>query len=127
MIAKGCIYNLVRVRDMNSETVIFESVPVINEFVEVFPDDLPGFPPKREIVFGKGIEVDLNEIDMVKYWPRRLSPSNIRSFLGVVDYCIRCENQAKSLPDLVELKEVVLKNSFETFSQGGDGVLWYQG
>ncbi|WMV13676.1 hypothetical protein MTR67_007061 [Solanum verrucosum] len=30
-------------------------------------------------------------------------------------------------PILVELKEAVLKKSVEAFSQGGDGVLRYQG
>ncbi|WMV32886.1 hypothetical protein MTR67_026271 [Solanum verrucosum] len=30
-------------------------------------------------------------------------------------------------PIFLELKEVVLKNSVEPFSQGGDGVLRYQG
>ena len=28
-----------------------EEVPVVNEFLEVFPEDLPGLPPDREIEF----------------------------------------------------------------------------
>ena len=50
MISKGCIYHIVRVRDVESEVPSLESVPVVNEFPDVFPDDLPGIPPEREIV-----------------------------------------------------------------------------
>ncbi|KAH0736064.1 hypothetical protein KY285_011771 [Solanum tuberosum] len=52
MISKGCIYHLVRVRDIDSKTPTLESVPVVNEFSKVFPDDLPSIPPEREIDFG---------------------------------------------------------------------------
>src|SRR5688572_32412005 len=44
MIARGCIYHLVRVRDENSEALPIESVSVVNEFVDVFPEELPGIP-----------------------------------------------------------------------------------
>ncbi|KAH0652607.1 hypothetical protein KY289_030285 [Solanum tuberosum] len=47
-----------------------ESVPVVKEFPEVFPDDLP----------------DTIKTDGVKSWPRPLTPSDIRSFLGLVGY-----------------------------------------
>ncbi|WMV32942.1 hypothetical protein MTR67_026327 [Solanum verrucosum] len=39
-------------RDTNSETSTLESVPVVNEFLELFPDILLGIPPEREIGFG---------------------------------------------------------------------------
>ncbi|XP_049414730.1 uncharacterized protein LOC125877491 [Solanum stenotomum] len=52
IISKRCIYHLVRVKDVESETPSLESVPVVNEFPEVFPDDLLGIPPEREIDFG---------------------------------------------------------------------------
>ncbi|WMV41161.1 hypothetical protein MTR67_034546 [Solanum verrucosum] len=38
------------------------------------------------IVSGMGIEVDPKKIDAVKIWPRLLSPTDIRSFLGLADY-----------------------------------------
>ncbi|XP_070003056.1 uncharacterized protein [Nicotiana sylvestris] len=52
MINKGCIYHLVRVTDTNAEALSLESVPVVNEFSNVFPDELAGIPPDREIDFG---------------------------------------------------------------------------
>ncbi|WMV54863.1 hypothetical protein MTR67_048248, partial [Solanum verrucosum] len=38
------------------------------------------------IISGKGIEVDPKKMDVVKSWPRPLSPSDIRSFLGLAGY-----------------------------------------
>ncbi|XP_070023175.1 uncharacterized protein [Nicotiana sylvestris] len=52
MINKGCIYHLVRVMDTKDEEPTLESVQVVNEFPEVFLDELLGIPPDREIDFG---------------------------------------------------------------------------
>ncbi|WMV58639.1 hypothetical protein MTR67_052024 [Solanum verrucosum] len=38
------------------------------------------------IVSAKGIEVDPKKKNVVKSWPRSLSPSDIRSFLGLASY-----------------------------------------
>jgi len=38
------------------------------------------------IVSCNGIDVDPMKSNAVKSWPRPLSPSNIRSFLGLADY-----------------------------------------
>ncbi|XP_059290037.1 uncharacterized protein LOC132043575 [Lycium ferocissimum] len=50
MVSKGYIYHLVRVRDSASPPQLFAAI-VVNEFPEVFPEDLPGIPPDREIDF----------------------------------------------------------------------------
>ncbi|XP_055826358.1 uncharacterized protein LOC129894726 [Solanum dulcamara] len=34
-----------------AEAPTIQSVPIVNEFADVFPDDLPGLPPKQEIDF----------------------------------------------------------------------------
>ncbi|XP_075080036.1 uncharacterized protein LOC142165364 [Nicotiana tabacum] len=49
MILKGYIYHLVRVHDMEVKSPTLQSVPVVNEFPNVFPDELPGLPPESEI------------------------------------------------------------------------------
>ncbi|KAH0644892.1 hypothetical protein KY284_032776 [Solanum tuberosum] len=67
MISKGCIYHLVRVRDVDSETPSLESIPVVNEFLDVFPDDLPGIPPEREIDFGIDLLLDTQPISISPY------------------------------------------------------------
>ena len=52
LISKGCLYHLIRVMDSNAESLPLQSVPVVKEFPEFFPNDLPGIPPDREIEFG---------------------------------------------------------------------------
>ncbi|WMV18296.1 hypothetical protein MTR67_011681 [Solanum verrucosum] len=51
MITKGCIYHLVRVHDIDAEPPTLQSIPIVNEFLDVFPDKLPGIPPQSEIDF----------------------------------------------------------------------------
>ena len=52
MISKGCLYNTVKVKDLDSDVPPIELVPVVREFLEVFPNNLPRIPHKREIDFG---------------------------------------------------------------------------
>ncbi|XP_070034710.1 uncharacterized protein [Nicotiana tomentosiformis] len=67
MIIKGCIYHLVRVTDNSGEVPTLESVPVVNEFQEVFPDEFPGIPPDREIGFGIDVMPGTQPISIPPY------------------------------------------------------------
>ncbi|KAH0781380.1 hypothetical protein KY290_000978 [Solanum tuberosum] len=67
IISKGCIYHLVRVRDVDSETPTLQSVPIVNEFLGRFPDELHGIPPKREIDFGIDLLPDTQPISIPPY------------------------------------------------------------
>ena len=51
MISKGCLYHIVRVKDLDFENRHIELVPVIREFFEVFLNNLLGIPPEQEIDF----------------------------------------------------------------------------
>ncbi|GKC87485.1 putative reverse transcriptase domain-containing protein [Tanacetum coccineum] len=52
-----------------------EDIPVVREFSKVFPEDLPGLPPVRQVEF----QIDLiPEAAPVARAPHRLSPSEIR-------------------------------------------------
>ncbi|XP_075074718.1 uncharacterized protein LOC142162283 [Nicotiana tabacum] len=59
----------------SQEIVSIENVPVLREFSDVFPKDLPGLPPIREIDFG---------IDLLPYThpisipPYRMAPADLR-------------------------------------------------
>ena len=52
MISKGYIYHLVWVKDCSTETSTLESVPVVCEFLEVLPKDIPIVFPEKDIDFG---------------------------------------------------------------------------
>ena len=60
MISKGCLYHILRHKDLNSEIPPIESVPVVREFLEVFPNDFLGIPPKREIDFSIALLLDID-------------------------------------------------------------------
>lgn len=61
--------------DTTSEVSAPESVPVVNEFLEVFPDELPGIPPDREIDFGIDVLPDTQPISILLY---RMAPAELR-------------------------------------------------
>ena len=51
-----------RVQDLDSEIPSIESVPIVSEFLEVFPNDLPYIPPEWEIDFGINLLSETNPI-----------------------------------------------------------------
>ena len=51
MLRKGCQGYLSLVRDITAKKTSISDVPVACEFPDVFPDELPGLPPHREIEF----------------------------------------------------------------------------
>ena len=51
MIRKGCEAYLAHVVDTNTNPTKLEDIPIVREFPDVFPDDLPGMPPDRDIEF----------------------------------------------------------------------------
>ena len=46
---KGCEAFLALILDSKREQVNLENIPVIREFLDVFPEELPGVPPKRKV------------------------------------------------------------------------------
>ena len=48
MMSKGLLCHLVSINDLNRDIPSIDLVPVVNEFLDVFPDDLPGVPPPLE-------------------------------------------------------------------------------
>ena len=58
----------------NNEMQLAE-VPVVNEFFDVFPEDLPGLPPDREIEF----EIELSPgIEPISIAPYRMAPAELK-------------------------------------------------
>ncbi|XP_070042743.1 uncharacterized protein [Nicotiana tomentosiformis] len=74
-INKGCIYHLVRVTDTDVEAATLEFVPVVNEFLRVFPDKLPGIPLDWEIDFRIDVMSDTQPISIPPY---RMAPAELK-------------------------------------------------
>ncbi|GKB15794.1 putative reverse transcriptase domain-containing protein [Tanacetum coccineum] len=74
-IEKGCELFLAQVTEQESKEKRLEDVPVIRDFPEVFPDELPGLPPPRQVEF----RIDLIPgVAPVARAPYRLAPSEMK-------------------------------------------------
>ncbi|GJV38683.1 putative reverse transcriptase domain-containing protein [Tanacetum coccineum] len=99
-----------------------DDIRVVRDFPEVFPDDLSGLPPVREIEFRidlipevqflghvvnrDGIHVDPIKVESVKNWKTPESSIEIRSFLGLAGYYRRfIENFSKMAKPLTLLTQ----------------------
>ena len=51
LLRQGCEAYLAHVVDARKEIPKIEDIPIVRDFPDVFPDDLPGLPPNREIEF----------------------------------------------------------------------------
>ncbi|XP_070042706.1 uncharacterized protein [Nicotiana tomentosiformis] len=75
MTRKGYIYHLVRVQDLKVDSRIVQSIHVVNEFSDVFPNELPGLPLELEIEFAIDIFSDTQPISIPPY---RMAPVELR-------------------------------------------------
>ncbi|XP_070008379.1 uncharacterized protein [Nicotiana sylvestris] len=67
MVEKGCLAYLDYVRNTTTETPTIDSMPVVREFSDVFPSDLPGMPPDRDINFCIDLSIDTQPISIPPY------------------------------------------------------------
>ncbi|GJZ15713.1 reverse transcriptase domain-containing protein [Tanacetum coccineum] len=78
-----------------SEEKRLEDVPIVKEFMKVFPEDLSGLPPARQVEFqidlvlGAApiarpcIHIDPAKIESIKDWASPKTPTEIYEFLGL--------------------------------------------
>lgn len=67
MISKGCIDHLVTVTDVDSETLTLKPIPNFNEFLYLFPDDLPRILPGTYKDFGIDLQLNLFPFLLIKW------------------------------------------------------------
>ena len=75
LLQKGCKRYLAHVVDTRSSEVRLEDVLVVMDFLDVFPDDLPGLPPEREIDFPIDLVPGTAPISLSPY---RMAPSELK-------------------------------------------------
>ena len=82
MISRGCLYHIVRVKDLDSKNSTIELVPVVRELSSVFLNDLSGIPPKQEIDFGIDFLPNTNP-----FWisPYKTPPSKLKELKDLLD------------------------------------------
>nr|GFD07238.1 putative reverse transcriptase domain-containing protein [Tanacetum cinerariifolium] len=76
---KGCQFFLAHVTTKEAEDKSkkkrLENVPIVRDFLEVFPEDLPGLPPTRQVVFQ--IDLILGAAPVARA-PYRLAPAEMK-------------------------------------------------
>ena len=74
-IKKGCYAFLAHITEKKSDEKRLEDVPIVRNFPEVFPEELPGLPPTRQVEF----QIDLIPgAAPVARAPYRLAPSELQ-------------------------------------------------
>ncbi|GJU83272.1 putative reverse transcriptase domain-containing protein [Tanacetum coccineum] len=74
-ISRGCQVFVAQVMEKKSDEKRLKDIPVVREFPEVFPEDLPGLPPVRQVEF----QIDLIPgTAPVARAPYRLAPSEMQ-------------------------------------------------
>ncbi|XP_074290623.1 uncharacterized protein LOC141617338 [Silene latifolia] len=64
---KGCPMILCHVRDTRVEASSTAKIPVVSEFVNVFSEEIPGLPPKRDIDFSVELKLGTRPISKTLY------------------------------------------------------------
>ena len=72
---KGCEAFLALILDSKRKQVNLENIPVISEFPDVFPEELPGVPPEREVDLS--IEV-VQGTTPISRTPYRMAPTELK-------------------------------------------------
>jgi hypothetical protein len=80
LISHGCQGFLASIKDTTLDSPSIDSLPIVRDFADVFPDELPGIPPAREVEFG--IELILGAEPISKA-PYRMAPNYRNSWRTV--------------------------------------------
>ena len=75
MLRQGCAGYLANVLDLHHEGEGLENLPIVKEFPDVFPDELPGLPPDREMEFFIDL---LPNAEPVSKAPYRMAPAELK-------------------------------------------------
>ncbi|GJS26085.1 putative reverse transcriptase domain-containing protein [Tanacetum coccineum] len=74
-ISRGCQVFMIQVMEKKSDEKKLEDIPVVKEFPDVFPKDLPGLPPVRQVEFQIDLIPGAAPVAQTHY---RLAPSEMQ-------------------------------------------------
>ena len=75
---KGCTAYLAHVIDKTKKGPVLGDLPIVHEFSDVFPDELPGLPPHRQIEFAIDLVPSSAPISKAPY---RLAPTEMKELM----------------------------------------------
>ena len=129
LLCQGCMGYWCYVIDTQAKEEKAENIPVVCEFEDVFPEELPGLPPQREIDFGIELNPDTQPISKAPY---RMAPTKLKELKIQLDELLQkgfIRTSASSWGALVlfvkkedgtlrlcidyrELKKITIKNKY---------------
>ena len=75
MLRKGCQGYLAYVVETGKERTLVDEIPIVREFPNVFPYDIAGLPPDREVKFTIDLILGTKTISLPPY---RMAPAELR-------------------------------------------------
>jgi Retroviral aspartyl protease/RNase H-like domain found in reverse transcriptase/Reverse transcriptase (RNA-dependent DNA polymerase)/Integrase zinc binding domain/Retrotransposon gag protein/Zinc knuckle len=75
LVRKGCTAYLAHVIDLNKEAPDISKVSIVGEFPDVFPEELPGLPPDRDVEFTIDIVSGTTPVSKAPY---RMAPAELK-------------------------------------------------
>ena len=75
LLRQGCESYLAHIIDRSKEMSNIECNPIANEFLDVFPDELPELPPDRQIEFSIDLTPDVEPVSKAPY---RMAPAEMK-------------------------------------------------
>ncbi|XP_070022149.1 uncharacterized protein [Nicotiana sylvestris] len=94
MVEKGCLANLAYVRDTTAESPTIDSVPLVREFVDVFPSNIPRMPLDRDIDFCIDLAPGTQPVSIPPY---RMAPKELKEQLEELLWSNDCEASFQKL------------------------------
>ncbi|KAG6397801.1 hypothetical protein SASPL_144262 [Salvia splendens] len=75
LVRKGCEAYLAYILDTRAEDPKLTNIPIVSEYPDVFPEELPGLPPEREVEFAIEVIPGTTPISMAPY---RMAPTELK-------------------------------------------------
>ncbi|KAL5787294.1 hypothetical protein ACOSP7_004243 [Xanthoceras sorbifolium] len=75
LIRKGCEAYLAQVVDSRKVNAEIQNIPTVYDFADVFPEELPGLPPQREVEFVIDVVLGTSPVSIAPY---RMAPVELK-------------------------------------------------
>ncbi|XP_077242535.1 uncharacterized protein LOC143883058 [Tasmannia lanceolata] len=79
LLRQGCKAFMASVVEINDIDMKIENIPIVREFTDVFPEDLPGLPPNREVEFTVDVAPGTAPISKAPYCMAPLEMTELKS------------------------------------------------